>query len=116
MDNNKDSDDINFLEKSIEHLTIINEIPNNESLKVSINIQNEMIYHNLRKYLPLDDPIFEAFQVIDPCFRFKENSLKLYRYRLLNKFVRCYNFSEYKTPIEQYTNFTKTKSEDLHLE
>ena len=32
MDTNKDSDDINFLEKSIEYLTIINEIPNNDSL------------------------------------------------------------------------------------
>ena len=52
MDNSKDSDKINFLEKSIEHLTIINEIPNNDSL----NDINDLIHA-----IPIDDTCLRAY-------------------------------------------------------
>ena len=61
----------------------------------------KQICYNLKKYLPLDDPIYEPFQVIDPKFRYNNNSI-LFRDRLLKKIVRCYNFQDYKILIEQY--------------
>ena len=79
--------------------------------RFTVNIFNH-IYENIKSYLPINDAIYESFQVLDPGFRFDQGSLRFFRDRLLKRFVRCYLFDNYQTLVEQFTAFTTTKSED----
>ena len=54
-------------------------------------------------------------QVIDPWFRSSKNSLTLFRDRISKKFVRSYNFKNYKNLIVLYEEFIKLIDEDLDL-
>ena len=69
----------------------------------------------IKHYLPYNDINFEAFQTINPLFRFSNNSLRFFRDRVLKNFRRCYPFEEYASLIEQYTNFTKISNENLNM-
>ena len=73
------------------------------------------ICRNIKEYLPLKDLIFEAFQTIDPTFRYNNCSLRYFRDILLKRFVRCYNFADYSSLIDQYMNFTKASNENLQM-
>ena len=53
----------------------------------SMQFISKPICYNLKKYMPLVDPIYEAFQVSDPKFRYNNNSLSLFRGTLLKKFA-----------------------------
>ena len=45
----------------------------------------KQIFCNLKKYLPLHDPIYEAFQVIAPKIRYNIHSLSLFLDRIFKK-------------------------------
>jgi len=67
----------------------------------------------IAQYLPINDSIIMAFQLLDPQNRNIQNNKYFFREYLAKKFIKCYEFSNYELLLRQFEDFTLIQDNNL---
>jgi len=87
----------------------------NECIEFSKKLCVQLLFL-IGQYLPINDGAFMAFQLLDPHNRNIQNNKYLFREYLAKKFVKCYEFSDYESLLNQFENFALLDDKNLPLE
>ena len=105
---------IDFEQNFIEFTVSIEKL-NPETLSMSKKLISQITIQIL-KYLPINDKIAEAFQLLDPRKKFRvQTNFPLFRDQLLKKFIICYGFENYESVLKEYKEFIQTEDSELPI-
>ena len=106
---------IDFSDPNLEFKIDLNKIDEKDILLAKELFKQALL--SLVNYLPVNDEIIKAFQLLDPRKRNINQSIFLFREKLLKVFVSCYDrtflLNEYAKILSQFTTFSEKKDEDL---